>query len=393
MLAKKKHKISKLATLVLIFLALVIGIYVLITRFDLVYDSSKVKLAVDKKVITLDPKENNYILTNKEQIVHITKDGVVAYTEDGQQIWSDTISLTHMIIKQKEPYFAIGEKMGRELIVFNDKGKKATITTQYPIVFFSLNQKGYTAVIENQKDSHIVSMYNEEGKSVGVKRITQLKEWGFPTAVEISPDNELLFIVYVNAQEPILTSTIVCIPTKKPKQETVDSILYGIEHKDSLVYAIQFMNQNEWIAIGDQMMGLYNKEGKLIWEKQDLKPSYIPYLNSMMELGGGYFPLILSDGMNLNAIHRKDVLIYLDSRGKEIFNKTFMQSVDYMYANKKGVIIGLGRDYYGFNKIGNQVFTYKATKDISRLMYLDKSNKIVAQSKDEVFILKPTKQE
>lgn len=393
MVAKKKHKISKLATLVLILLALVIGICVLITRFDLVYDSSKVKLALDKKVIILDPKKNNYVLTNKDQIVHITKDGVVAYTVEGQQIWSDTISLTQIITKQKEPYFALGEKMGRELIVFSDKGKQASITTQYPIVFFSINQQGYTTVIENQSDSHIVSMYNEEGKSVGVKRITQLKEWGFPVAAEISPDNELLFIVYVNGKQPVLTSTIICIPTKKPKQEAVDSILYGIEHKDSFVYGIQFMNQNQWIAIGDKMVALYNKEGKLIWEEQNLRPSYIPYLNSMMEIGGGYFPFILSDGMNLNAIHRKDALIYVDSKGKEIFNKTFMESVDYMYASKKGVIIGLGRDYYGFNKIGNQVFTYKATKDIIRLMYLDKSNKIVAQSKDEVFILKPTRQE
>ncbi len=390
---KKNHKISKMATLVLIVLALLIGIYVLITRFDLVYDSSKVKLTLDKKIITLDPKENNYIETNKDQIIHITKDGVIAYALDGQQIWSETISLTHIVTKQKEPYLAVGEKMGRDIIVFNDKGKKAAITTQNPIVFFSVNQKGFTTVIENRRDSHIVSMYNEEGKSVGVKRITQIKEWGFPVAAEISPDNKLLFIVYVNGQQPILTSTIVCIPTEKPKQEVVDSILYGIEHKDSFVYEVHFMNSNKWLAIGDKTVSLYNMEGKQLWEKQNLRASYIPYLSSMMEFGEGYFPFVVSDGTNLNAIHRKDALMYLDSKGKEIFSKKFTQSVDYMYADKKGVIIGLGRDYYGFNKIGNQVFSYKATKDISRLMYIDKSDKIVAQSKDEVFILKPTRQE
>lgn len=393
MLEKKKPKISKLATLVLILLALSIGIYVLVTRFDLVYDSSKVKLIEDHKIITLDPKENNYIQTNKDQIVHITKDGVSAYTADGQQVWADTISMTQMVVRQKEPYIAIGEKQGREIILFNDKGKQGVITTQKPIVFFSVNHRGYTAVIENGNDSHIVSMYNEEGKSVGVKRITQIKEWGFPVAAEISPDNEFLFIVYINAQQPVLTSTIVCVPTQKPKQEVLDSIAYGIEHKDSFIYAVQFMNNNEWVAIGDKVICLYNKEGKLIWEKQNLRPSYIPYLSSIVEFGSGYFPFIFSDGMNLNAIHRKDALVYFDSKGKEIFNKTFTQSVSYMYADKKGVIIGLGRDYYGFNKIGNQVFTYKATKDISKLMYLEKSNKIVAQSKDEVFLLKPTRQE
>ena len=163
--------------------------------------------------ITLDAKEKSYIGVNNKQIYKVTTDGIVTYDLDKQEIWSDTLSLNNIVVKQRTPYIAVGSKDGRSVDIFSDKGKQTEIVTTSPIVYFSINREGSVVTIEENEKSHIVTAYDKSGKFM-CKRTSFIETDGYPIVAEISPDSGMLLISYVNVREPQVVSTLLGIDTK-----------------------------------------------------------------------------------------------------------------------------------------------------------------------------------
>lgn len=377
----------KLTTIILVVLTLIIVGYIACSRGSLlVLIQGGTILEEKNEIFALNINENETVVMNDKQIVKVNKDGIVAYDLDGYEIWQDTHSVSNFTVKQREPYLAVGSKKGKTIYLYNNKGKQAEISCENPILYFSVNENGGIAIVEELSDGHMVSAYNKQGKYLG-GLVTYMEQEGYPTTAELSPDESLLLASYVNANEPTLTSTIRGIATKIGGGSEV-GVKYGLTEKDNFIYEMEFIAEDTWVSVGDKSITWYDQLGNVKASKTGLTPLYTPYISKINSYGQGFLPILSAESTNKNIIHRVDTLDYFNSAGEIYFTTTLNQAADYFYADSKGVIVGQGNDFKGYNKMGNLMFDYHSSADVTKLFYLPESGKGVAVTKESVILLK-----
>ena len=391
---QKSIRTLRRAVSVLFIVPIIIVIYVLLTKGPLVDTSKYVVLEQEKDIISLDRLSSTYIGINNKQIVKVTQDGVTAYDFDGEELWSDTLTLDNYIVRQRDPYIAIANKMGNTIMIFSDKGKQGEIICQNPIAYFSINKNGKVAIIENLDDSHIVSAYDSKGNSLGVQRVSHIKEKnaGYPLVVEISPNDELLLASYIDVDKPVLTSNLLAIQIQKPKEEKIDNSLYGIEQRDNLIYEIEFIRDNEWVGIGDKSITWYTLDGREIAKQENIFAHFNPYLVKVSNYGDGFLPIISTTDFNKNTIHKQNELSYFNVKGEQFFNIKLNEPATYFYTDDRGVIIGQRSLFTGYNKMGTKLFEFNTVLDVSKVFYEPERKKGIAVTKDKVILLKSKKE-
>lgn len=333
-------------------------------------------------LFTHSEQKNEYIHVNNNQVIRLTQDGITAYDLKGNEIWNNALTLSKPIVKHKGDYFAIANKDGKNITIFNDKGKRGEIQVSNLIIYFSINANGDVAVIEKTEDGHITSAYSNSGEWLGVKGVSYIQDAGFPISAEVTPDRQLLLVSYVDLYNPVVSSALNALIINKTGTEGVFNTKFGIEEKDNIVYEIENLNANTWVAIGDSRITFYNMQGEKIKEVPNFYLKYTPYVDGNLR-GSNYLP-ILSTGKG-TAASGKDRLTLLNTVGEEIMSQEFDQSVTYFNATDKGVIIGQGHLFTGYNKKGEIQFTFEATQDVSKVLYV--GNKVIALTKNEVKIL------
>lgn len=386
---KRRFKITNI-----ILLIIVIGICMYIAEvqgWTNLYNKGQVDLVESETLLTLDVKERAFIGVNNKQIYKITNDGIKAYDFDKQEIWSDTLSLNNIIVKQRTPYIAVGSKDGKSVILFNDKGRQAEITTNNPIIYFSVNQEGSIVTIEEGEKSHIVTAYDQSGRFI-CNRTSFIENDGYPIVAELSPSSELLLINYINVNEPQVVSTLIAIDVTDKHTEQLDNIKYGIKQKDNLIYAIEFINKNTWVSIGDKKITWYDVKGNEKKTNSGIYAVFTPYVMEMSKYGDGYLPLIISEKPTQNIIHRQDQLVYLDSKGEELFKLEIEEGAESFYSDSSVVVYKSGTSFKGYDRLGNNIFEYKPTLDVNRVIYSTVLNKGIAINKEKVILLTPTKE-
>ncbi|MGL4736141.1 MAG: DUF5711 family protein [Cellulosilyticaceae bacterium] len=381
----KRQMKSKNATITLIIIGMIIVI-AMITSWTNWRQSNSVALKVDREILSFDSLKNTQIEIVGNQVIKVTQDSITAYNLEGEQLWTDTLTLDSIVIQKRGNYIAVSSKNGRNIHIFNEKGRQGQVVVQHPIISFSVNKNGQVAVIEQFSEGHQVSTYNERGEWSGVKRITYTKTDGYPMTAEISPAGMELIVSYIDMNQPKLTSCIQVIPMQKQSEEKVDQVNYGLKEQNNLVFEIEFISDTVWASIGDTGTTLYMLEdGKEVKHLPKVYPTYVPYLNQLPR-NGGYLPMVVGEMAQGTSIHNKEKLMIFDQEGNVVLEEAMDLPITYYYADHRGVIIGKGRLFEGYNKMGVKQFEFKATQDIQRVVYM--GPKSVAITKDKVLLLK-----
>lgn len=377
---------------ILIIITLVIALYVAYIKGFISFGTTKlVELEVNKELLTLDIKEKSSIGINEKQIYKVTSDGITSYNFEGEEIWSDTFSMDNFVSVQRKPYIAVGSMQGKHIILFNEKGRQAEIVTANPIVYFSMNEAGGIATIENENNSYTVTAYDATGKKL-CWRTTFISTDGYPIVAELSPDNKLLLISYVSVDEPQVVSRVIAIDVEDRETENLDNIKYGYKQTNNLIYDIEFISKNTWVSIGDKVIDWYDLDGNQKGTQNNLSAVFVPYLTKMTEHGLGYFPMIITEKPTQNIVHRQDELIYFNNVGEETFSINLDGGIEYFYADENGVTIQKANVFRGYDKLGNPFFEYTATTDVSKVIYIPSLKKGIAVNKEKVLLLTPKKE-
>jgi hypothetical protein len=383
----KAKRVSKIQTIILLMVATGILGVIGITKWQTLNQGMQ-KLIVSEIIMEVDAGEQVYV--NANQIVKFTNDGVVGYNVKGEELWRDTLNLDQLWIVQRDPYLAVTSKAAREIIIFDEKGRLGSIQVSGLLCYLSINEKGSIVVIEESTDGHRVATYTKEGKVLGASRTTYIENGGFPIVAEISPHNESLLIAYVNVSGPSITSSIISVPVKADEGIKIDNIAFGIDEKDNLIYEIEFIDEKTWVSIGDQITTFYSIDGKEIGKIEGFYATYIPYLVKRAARGQT-LPIVANTHSFEATIHAKETLYFLNRESHVVESYPMENTVTFYKADDKGVIIGQGRKFTGYNKMGMPHFEFDAVQDIESITYVDRY--AIAIGKTQVIRLDPVTKE
>ncbi len=381
-----KHNITNV---VISILVTVIIVYILGHNVWLKSNNGQtITLVEDKVLFTLDVKENTHIGANNNQVYKVTRDGIKSYNLKGEEVWSDTFTLGNIVVKQKSPYIAVGSSGVKKVYVFNEEGDRIEINTANPILYFSVNESGNVVTIEETGNKHIVSAYNRKGEFM-CSRTSFRNTDGYPITGEISPDGKVLLIAYLNANEPMVKSTIIGMSTKKTDNEGIDNVMYGIVEKENICYGITFISDDTWVSVGDEFINWYSIGGEHKMKKEGVYSIFQSQAFLTNNLRKGYLPMIVSDKPIQNSVHRNEKLICFDSEGEPIYNIETGGGVENFYVDRDTVTYESDGVYSGYNRIGNKVLTYSPEIDIYKVMYFPKLKTGVGVNKEQVILLVP----
>ncbi|MGL4363327.1 MAG: DUF5711 family protein [Cellulosilyticaceae bacterium] len=353
------------------------------------YNKRVVEYKLGEVAFEFTGERAEYTCIQNNQIIRITQDGVTAYDIKGQEIWTDTVSLQKVVVKQKGTYFAVSNLKSRNISIFSDKGKEGEIITESNILYYSINENGDIATIEETKAGHIISAYTKDGFPIPGRRFTHIDSAGFPIAVTVSPDRSLLLASYIDIYRSSVASVIVGVYLDVDEEEAVDNIKFLVEERDNIVYELDYINDRDWIAIGENAIQYYNDQGQIIKTIDDYHLKYTPYVKSRQK--SYYLPIVTSSIKGDQTNYGKQSLIILNQQGEMIMKETYDAPVTYYSADNDGIIIGQGKLFKGYTPTGKLKFTLHSTPDILQIGYMGR--KPVAITRNEVILLERTEVE
>lgn len=394
MTQESKH--SKAPRIFFLTSIIIISIYILyqrgyITKIGMLSVEKGTKLDYVRDIIELDVIKNQDIIVNEDQVILVTEDGVRAFSLTGEELWADTHTIKNISIAQRMPYFAVGEKSGKVISIFDTHGKKADIKFANPIMYFSMNKKGDIVVIESTKDGHVISAFDQGGSSLGVKWITYIEDVGHPTVAEISPDGKIILVSHMSAADVQVNSNIIAIEVGSDELMKVDNILYGETYKNTIISEIEFVDGKTWVAVGDNIMSFNQIDGTEISKISSLYYNYAPVLERIVDWQGINYPVISSVNPVMSTVHPVEKLSVFSPTGEEIEELELEGMTTYMYSDGRTTIVGSDRKFVAYNTFGKKRWEYTATKDIQKIIPHHSQQKVIMISKGKVELMQLSK--
>lgn len=372
--------------------ALAILIYLLyqqgyIPKVAMLYPGEGGTLEFVRDIIEVDVSKNQEFIVNQEQLIWVTEDGVKALTLEGEEIWADTHTIKNISIAQRAPYFAISEKGGRTVSIFDTHGKKSDIQFANPVMYASMNKKGDVVVIESTDDGYVISAYDEKGSSLGVKRVTYVQDVGYPTAAEISPDGKMIIISYLNTTDAQIVSDLIAIGIGDNELANADHILYGESYKNTVISQIEFINESTWVAVGDNRMSFNKLDGTKIKEINDVYYNYAPSLDRLVDWQGINYGVVNSTKPIMSTVHPVETLVIYSQEGEVVEEIVLESKTTHMYNDGKTIITGSDRRFTAHNRLGKKRWEYTGTKDIQKMIPLYPQQQVIMISKGKVELM------
>lgn len=212
-----------------------------------------------------DTVDNCDYVPFQEGIVRYTRDGVVMLDRSNKERWIQPSQFKNPVIDLAGETFAVADIGGNAIQVFTKEGLKGEIETNLPIEKFAVSDQGIVSTILKNEASPMIVTYDAVG-NVLVENQVSLSEYGYPIALEMSPNGKNLMVSYLTSEGSSLKSKVISYNFgdhgKKKKNHQVKTE----EYMDSVIPEIYYMDSATAIAVTDHSFAIY--EGVAVPEKQ-----------------------------------------------------------------------------------------------------------------------------
>lgn len=248
----RKHKMTtvyRVALVVAVVLSVLAIIFIqykrhIYTGYDVISSVSR-----EKSVDAVDVRLQNTILT-------YSKDGAHCTNTKGNVNWNQTYEISDILLSKCRDTVAIGSYNGRNIYVQNADKQLGEISTTMPIKNISVSTKGTVTAVLEDTDVTWINTYNANGEMIYFGQ-TRMSESGYPNAISLSPNGELLAVSYVYIEAGKLATNIAFFNFGPVGANQSDYIMSAYTYEDMLVPEIHFMDDETAFAVGDNRLMFY----------------------------------------------------------------------------------------------------------------------------------------
>lgn len=261
----RKHKLTALYRILLVVIALAAVIVLIMVQYKRhIYTGYDIVSSVPRETSSeaADVRLQNAILT-------YSKDGAHCTDSKGNVTWNQTYQIQDIIIATNQNVAAIGNYNGREIYIQNTEKQLGTITTTMPIRDIAVSASGYVTAVLADTDITWVNTYNVNGELIYSGQ-THMYNSGYPAAISLSPNGELLAVSYVYIDAGTLKTNVAFYNFGPVGANRSDYIVGVYSYTDLLVPEICFMDNETAFAVGDSRLMVYKGSQKPMPEAEHL---------------------------------------------------------------------------------------------------------------------------
>lgn len=174
----------------------------------------------------------------------------------GNVTWNQTFEIQDVRLSVSGNSLAIGEYNGRNIYLANAENLLGQITTTMPVRDLAVSEAGYVTAILADGDVTWINTYNSSGEMVRDGR-THMDDSGYPMALSLSPNGELLCVAYVYVDAGVLRTEVVFYNFGDVGSNYGDHLVSGWAYTDMLIPYVKFINDETSFAVGDSRLMIY----------------------------------------------------------------------------------------------------------------------------------------
>ena len=197
-------------------------------------------------------------------VLKYSRDGISYLDQKGSEVWNQPYQIQNPVVDVNETSGAVADKGGNPILVFNEEGLRGEIETDLPIERISVSEQGIVSVILIDESSSQILCYDAAG-NILVEHKTSVNGTGYPMDAALSPDGEILQVLYLYTQDGTITSRVAYYNFGQEGESETDHQVTEQEYKDVVMADGFFMNQSVSAAVGDNMLTIFR--GKSVPEE------------------------------------------------------------------------------------------------------------------------------
>lgn len=232
---------------------LIIAVGTIFYFYDMnrVYESYEIKERVERTGVAAS---NCEILGDK--ILTYSSDGINCSDKTGKVLWNQTYEMQNPLISTSSNKVAIGDYNGTSIYVMDSENIIGEISTNLPIRNIAISSNGIVAVELNDSDVTWIYIFDSEGNTIAnIKTTMQVS--GYPMDIAISNDGVLLAVSYQRVESAGMQTEVVFYNLDEVGVNYTDKLVAGYPYEDTVVPILEFMNDKNSFAVGDDKLMIY----------------------------------------------------------------------------------------------------------------------------------------
>lgn len=189
-------------------------------------------------------------------MLRYSRDGISYLNQKNEEQWNQPYQIKNPFIEANETSGAVYDKGGNDIFVFQKDGIKGEIHTSLPIQKMAVSRQGIVCVILKDESAPKIICYDTAG-NILVEHKTSLAGTGYPMDVSISPDGEVMQVVYLHTQDGKITSKLGYYNFGEEGKDKIDKQVVSKEYEGTVLAEGFFLSQNMSAAIGDNLIVIF----------------------------------------------------------------------------------------------------------------------------------------
>lgn len=251
----QRHKRAKLIrTLIILGLIAVAVIFVAVyyggktyTGYDTVSS-----VAREKRDSASDVQLGNSVLT-------YSQDGAHCVDLKGVMTWNQSYEIQDLKLALCRNMSAIYGYNGHNIYVQGSDSQLGEIQTNLPIKHAAVAANGRVTAVLEDTDVIWMNTYNPDGSNIYEGQF-HMSQSGYPCAISLSPNGELLAASFIFINEGNMVSNVLFYNYGPVGDNQSDQLVSTFTYTDMLVPEVHFMNDGAAFAVGDNRLMIYNGE-------------------------------------------------------------------------------------------------------------------------------------
>ena len=236
-------RIRKTLSLLLFLAMVILGNYILLTiRFHENARTGSIYLHATTET-------SNYEVFNNG-IVRYNRDRVAFLNLRNREQWTWGAQFENPIFTASAQSFAIADKGGHQIMVFNQGGLIGEFETIFPIEQIAISNHGIVSVILRNPENPLIMIYDATGMLL-VENHVPFSTLGYPTALALSHDGTTLVVGYLSINGGRIQSTVVHYNFNDPQNTRSDFVVHSEELDNTIIVELFFVNEKTSVAITD----------------------------------------------------------------------------------------------------------------------------------------------
>ena len=183
-------------------------------------------------------------------ILKYSNDGAFYTDHNNERIWNQTYEMANPTVDICGNYLVIYDKKGKNILLLNQNGLVKKMEVNHPITQVSVASQGTIAILMENQNKGILSLYDKEG-NVLVNGAIHSEKGGYPVAIALSDDAIKLGVVMLDVKDGTVKSTLAFYNFGSVGENAIDHIVSATTYEDTFIPEIDFVSENCMLAIAD----------------------------------------------------------------------------------------------------------------------------------------------